>query len=88
MEWLAKILDFLFGCRHRNLSWIFSMGGQTYRVCWDCGAKFSYSLTKMSIVHRIPAFRVAALRHVNASETLNSGDISCCGLSSTMPRTL
>jgi len=39
---LVVILDFLFGCHHGHLSRIFTLGGETYRVCFDCGAKFEY----------------------------------------------
>ncbi len=67
MEWLPNALDFLFGCRHRNVSRVFTIGGETYRVCWSCGAKFTYSLANMSIVRRMPAPRVPALRHVHTS---------------------
>jgi uncharacterized membrane protein len=67
MEWLSRVLDFFFGCHHRNLSRVFTIGGQTYRVCCHCGAKFSYSLANMSIVHRAPAPRVAVLRDVQTS---------------------
>ena len=92
MKWLArmlaKIMDFLFGCRHQNLSWVFTLDGQTYRVCWDCGARFTYSLANMSIMHRIPGPRTPALGHVNTAAVLNSGDMSCYGLNSRMPRTL
>ena len=61
------LLNFLFGCRHHNLSRVFTLDRHTYRVCCDCGAKFSYSLANMSIVHRIPAPRLAALQHVNTA---------------------
>ena len=58
------ILDFLFGCHHRNLSRVFTIGGNTYRVCCDCGAKFDYSLEMMSLERRdapapAPALRLA-----------------------------
>ncbi len=67
MEWLALVLNFLFGCHHRNLSRVFTIGGQTYCVCCDCAAKFSYSLDDMSIVHRTAAVPLPALRHVHTS---------------------
>jgi uncharacterized membrane protein len=51
MAWVVMALKFLFGCHHRNLSRVFSIGGETYKVCWHCGSKFSYSLTDMSIKH-------------------------------------
>lgn len=67
MEWLITVLNFLFCCRHRNLSRVFTIGGQTYCVCCDCGAKFNYSLANMSLVHSTAAPRVAALRHAHTS---------------------
>jgi hypothetical protein len=42
-----RIFDFLFGCRHAELSRVFTIGGQTYRVCCRCGARFNYSLKSM-----------------------------------------
>jgi len=62
---LAVILDFFFGCHHGHLSRVFTLGGETYRVCFDCGARFEYSMETMSIERRIPSapvmtrFRVA-----------------------------
>jgi hypothetical protein len=54
MAILLAILDFLFGCHHVHLSRVFTLEGETYRVCCDCGAKFAYSLETMSIAHRLP----------------------------------
>jgi hypothetical protein len=54
MATLIAIVDFLFGCHHLHLSRVFSLHGETYRVCCDCGAKFAYSLETMSIEHRLP----------------------------------
>ena len=54
MERFLTVLDFLFGCHHSQLSRVFTVEGQTYRVCCDCGAKYRYSLTNMSIEHRLP----------------------------------
>src|ERR1700723_114277 len=54
MHWLAKVYDFIFGCRHDNLSRVFTIGGDTYTVCWLCGIKFPYSLDRMSIVSSEP----------------------------------
>jgi hypothetical protein len=51
---LVLILDFLFGCHHGNVSRVFTLDGETYKVCCDCGAKFAYSLETMSIVRRLP----------------------------------
>ena len=54
MAIFLAILDFLFGCHHVHLSRVFTLQGETYRVCCDCGAKFAYSLKTMSIEHRLP----------------------------------
>ena len=51
---LVVILEFLFGCHHGNVSRVFTLEGETYKVCCDCGAKFAYSLETMSIVRRLP----------------------------------
>jgi len=54
MATLIAILDFLFGCHHAHLSRVFTLQGETYRVCCDCGAKYAYSLETMSIERRLP----------------------------------
>ena len=52
------IVDFLFGCHHSGLSRVFTIEGESYRVCCDCGAKFEYSLETMSIARRLPSVPV------------------------------
>jgi uncharacterized membrane protein len=54
MEALLIALDFLFGCHHVHLSRVFTLDGETYQVCCDCGAKYEYSLETMSIQNRLP----------------------------------
>jgi len=49
---LARLLDFIFGCHHGNLSGVFTIRRRTYRVCCDCGAEFDYSLERMAITRR------------------------------------
>ena len=51
-------LEFLFGCHHSQLSRVFTIGGESYRVCCDCGAKFAYSMQTMSIARRLPSVPV------------------------------
>jgi hypothetical protein len=46
---LFAAYDLLFGCHHANLSRIFTLDRQTYRVCLDCAAKLPYSLQTMSL---------------------------------------
>ena len=63
MEDELKILDMLFGCWHKRLSFpISGKRGQrrpfaaqqtgTYVVCLDCGREFAYDWHKMRIVAR------------------------------------
>jgi len=54
MATLIAMLDFLFGCHHAHLSRVFTLQGETYQVCCDCGAKYAYSLETMSIERRLP----------------------------------
>ena len=54
MEMLLAVLDFLLGCHHVHLSRVFTLKGETYKVCCDCGAKYAYSLATMSIERRLP----------------------------------
>lgn len=60
MTFLLAVLDFLFGCHHVHLSRVFTIQGETYKVCFDCGAKFAYSLETMSIARRLPLTPVLA----------------------------
>jgi hypothetical protein len=65
MAIMLTMFEYLFGCHHVHISRVFTLGGETYKVCCDCGAKFAYSLETMSIERRLsPApvmtrFRVA-----------------------------
>ena len=54
MVTVIAILDFLFGCHHVHLSRVFTLQGETYKVCCDCAAKFGYSLETMSTESRLP----------------------------------
>jgi hypothetical protein len=54
MAKLLTILNFIFGCHHLHLSRVFTLQGETYQVCCDCGARFAYSLEVMSIERRLP----------------------------------
>lgn len=46
----GTILNWFFGCRHRDLSRAFTNEGQTYKVCLKCGMRFPYSLETMKIL--------------------------------------
>jgi hypothetical protein len=45
---LLNAYDPLFGCCHAKLSRVFTINRETYRLCLECGAKFSYSMETMS----------------------------------------
>ncbi len=59
MATFIAILDFLFGCHHPQLSRVFTLQGETYRVCCDCGARYGYSMETMSIERRLPLTHIA-----------------------------
>jgi hypothetical protein len=40
MSWLLGIFQFLFRCRHKHMSRVFTIKNRTYRVCFDCGREF------------------------------------------------
>lgn len=58
-------MNWLFGCRHKELSRAFTSNGETYKVCFKCGAHLKYSWQTMKLVDeeapkRIPRARQAA----------------------------
>jgi hypothetical protein len=44
------ILHFVFGCRHRQKSGVFTIKKRTYQVCLNCGQEFEYSWARMRSV--------------------------------------
>lgn len=52
MNYIARVIELLFGCHHSNLSRVFTIGGRSYRVCCDCACRFDYSLETMAIKPR------------------------------------
>jgi len=68
-HFIRAVADYIFGCHHKALSRVFTIGRKTYQVCCDCGAEFEYSLKTMS--HRRtpapgPLCRTAAAPRPNA----------------------
>jgi hypothetical protein len=61
------IVNWLFGCRHRELSRAFTSEGETYKVCLMCGARLRYSWQTMSLV-REGSKRPPVLAPSNSSE--------------------
>jgi hypothetical protein len=42
-----RMFQFAFGCRHSQLSRVFTIKKRTYQVCCDCGHEFEYSWALM-----------------------------------------
>jgi len=40
MNRVLGIFQFLFRCRHKHMSRVFTIKNRTYRVCFDCGREF------------------------------------------------
>ncbi len=40
MNSLLKMFRFIFGCRHKQMSRVFTIKRRTYRVCFKCGREF------------------------------------------------
>jgi hypothetical protein len=40
MKLLLSFFQFIFGCRHRHKSRVFTIKRRTYWVCFDCGREF------------------------------------------------
>jgi hypothetical protein len=70
MKVLLNAFQFLFGCRHRHLSRVFTIKHRTYKVCFDCGREFD--LPDTASLKGIPASAVgppvvAASRPIDAT---------------------
>ena len=62
------IMNWLFGCRHRQLSRAFTSNGETYKVCLKCGARLSYSWKTMSLVRKDSKVRASPKRTSRGSK--------------------
>ncbi|HVI07742.1 MAG TPA: hypothetical protein VND65_05560 [Candidatus Binatia bacterium] len=51
---VLRVLEFVFGCRHRNLSRPFTLSGWTYEVCLTCGKKSAYTRAAIGCEVRQP----------------------------------
>ncbi len=59
---MARFLDLLFGCSHKNYTFPITVragrrnntatAARTYVVCLDCGKEFSYDWKEMKVVQR------------------------------------
>ena len=73
----SALWQFFFGCHHDNYSFPMSnkatrqrsaAGGETgtYVVCLDCGQEFAYDWSKMKVISRLPAQRVAVSQPIHS----------------------
>ena len=58
---VAKMLDLLFGCRHRRLTRPITpfhkprtLPGDSYVACLECGRRFQYDVVNMRMGESIP----------------------------------
>jgi hypothetical protein len=64
MKLFWGIFQFLFGCRHRHLSRVFTIKHRTYKVCFDCGREFDLPTSHAPIrPDRSQSSGVGANRH-------------------------
>lgn len=47
---VGRIWNWMFGCRHKELSRVFTTEGETYKICLKCGTRLPYSLETMQLV--------------------------------------
>lgn len=78
-KWLLKSYDFTFGCRHRDLTRVFTIEGRTYRVCCSCGLEFNYSLENMSVVPyaRTPFPSVTLASRIRPGAATGEAEVAC-----------
>ena len=68
--WITR----LFGCRHKEMSRPFSIQGQTYRTCLDCGGRRQFNVGRWEMqgdfYYGIPTRKyLAPLRTLAARQT-------------------
>jgi hypothetical protein len=52
LSFLTRIYEWFFGCQHAALSRVFTLEHRSYKVCYDCGREFNYSLEQMKMTNR------------------------------------
>ena len=64
MKALLAVFQFVFGCRHRHLSRVFTIKHRTYKVCFDCGREFDLPDPQgPGTTDSLPAARLAPKAH-------------------------
>jgi hypothetical protein len=62
MRRLRWLLRSLFGCRHADLSRVFTIDNRSYQVCFECAEQIDYSLERMRSDERTVA--AAAIKSI------------------------
>ena len=67
MNTLHWMIQFAFGCHHRHISRVFTIGKRTYKVCLDCGHEFRLPDASLgtSIDEDSDAFKPSRFRNVS-----------------------
>jgi hypothetical protein len=64
MSWIRDLFmcvyEALFACRHGRQTRPFTLAGQTYKVCTDCGKQIFYSVDRMEPLTRAEMRRLQA----------------------------
>ena len=61
-ETTVWIFQFVFGCRHRHLSRVFTIKHRTYRVCFDCGREFDLPDAHAQLRRDVPGHESSSAR--------------------------
>ena len=70
MKLVLGIFQFVFGCRHRHMSRVFTIKHRTYRVCFECGREFDLpDALKVGSAHASQITRLASnlIMHAESS---------------------
>ena len=46
---MSRLLQLIFGCRHRRRSFPITIKGHTYICCLSCGRQWNYDFTAMRV---------------------------------------
>jgi hypothetical protein len=64
MKLFLGVFQFIFGCRHRHLSRVFTIKHRTYKVCFDCGREFDLPDPQVPAnLNSLPATRLGPSAH-------------------------
>jgi hypothetical protein len=66
----SGMFQFAFGCRHGDLSRVFTINKRTYKVCYECGHEVDYSWLKMHNLRPVRAVKQPPLVIARPAEIL------------------